>query len=85
MLADAAPLFAPLWTPPAPPSQQPTWPGGWDQAALAPSLSATGRTQPVSTEWIADSGASFHTTLDYRYSLFCPTPTPLLSFFHHGW
>src|SRR6185312_15659050 len=62
MLAAVAPLFAPFWTPPAPPSQQPTWPGGWDQAALAQSFSAMGRTPPVSTEWIADSGASFHTT-----------------------
>jgi len=64
MLAAAAPLFAPLWIPPAPPSQQPTWPGGWDQAVLAQSFSAMGWTPPVSTEWIADSGASFHTTPD---------------------
>ena len=64
MLAAVAPLFALSWTPPAPPSQQPTWPGGWDQATLAQSFSAMGRTPPVSTEWIADLGASFHTTPD---------------------
>jgi hypothetical protein len=43
-----------------------------------------GLTPPVSTEWITDSGASFHTTPDAGI-LFCPTPTSLLSFFHHGW
>ena len=64
MLAAAALLFVPFWTPPLPPSQQLTWPGGWDQAALAQPFSAMGLTPPVSTEWIADSGASFHTTPD---------------------
>jgi hypothetical protein len=38
--------------------------GGWDQAALAQSFSAVGLTPPVGTEWIADSGASYHTTPD---------------------
>ena len=37
---------------------------GWDQATLAQSFSTMGLTPPVSTEWIADSGASFHTTPD---------------------
>ena len=37
---------------------------GWDQAALAQSFSTMGLTPPTSTEWIADSGASFHTTPD---------------------
>jgi hypothetical protein len=37
---------------------------GWDPAALAQFFSAMGLTPPVSTEWIADSGASFHTTPD---------------------
>src|SRR6185312_10642961 len=64
MLAAAAPLYAPFWTPPTPPIQQSTWPGGCDQAALAQSFSAMGRTPPVCTEWIADSGASFHPTPD---------------------
>ena len=33
-----------------------------DQAALAQSFNTMGLTPPASTEWIADSGASFHTT-----------------------
>ena len=56
MFTGAAPLSAPYWTPPAQPSQQPTWPGGWDQAALAQSFITMGLTPPTSTEWIADSG-----------------------------
>ena len=64
MFTGAAPLFAPFWTPPAQPSQQPAWPGGWDQAAPAQSFSTMGLTPLASTEWIADSGASFHTTPD---------------------
>ena len=62
MFTGAAP--APSWTSPAQHSQQPTWPGGWDQAALAQSFSTMGLTPPVSTKWIDDSGASFHTTPD---------------------
>ena len=58
---------------------------GWDQAALAQSLSALGLTPPVSTEWIADSGASFHTTPDAGILSFVRPPHPFLSFFHHGW
>jgi hypothetical protein len=38
--------------------------GGWDQAALAQSFSTVGLTSPVGPEWIADSGASYHTTPD---------------------
>jgi hypothetical protein len=38
--------------------------GGWDQAALAQSFITVGLTSPVGTEWIADSGASYHTTPD---------------------
>jgi hypothetical protein len=37
---------------------------GWDQAALAHSFSTVGLTPPVGTEWIANSGASYHTTSD---------------------
>jgi len=62
MFTSTASLFAPSWTPPAQPSQPLTWPGGWDQAVLAQSFSTMGLTPQVSTEWIADSGASFHTT-----------------------
>ena len=50
MFTGAAPLFVASWTPPLPPSQQPTVAGQG--------------TPPVSTEWIADSGVSFHTTPD---------------------
>jgi hypothetical protein len=44
------------------PSAQLVVAGGWDQAALAHSI--VGLTPPVGTEWIADSGASYHTTPD---------------------
>jgi hypothetical protein len=37
---------------------------GWDQAAPAQSFSTVGLTPPVGTKWIADSGASYHTTPD---------------------
>jgi hypothetical protein len=57
-----APPFGPAWTPQ--PSQSQPWPGGGDQATLAQSFSTMGLTPPVGTEWIADSGASFHTTPD---------------------
>ncbi|KAF8653998.1 hypothetical protein HU200_062140 [Digitaria exilis] len=39
-------------------------PGGWDQAALAQSFSTMGLTPPSNPDWIADSGASYHTTPD---------------------
>jgi hypothetical protein len=38
--------------------------GGGGQAALAQSFSTVGLTSPIGTEWIADSGASYHTTPD---------------------
>jgi hypothetical protein len=60
-----APPYAPTWTPPPPqPNQPSTWPRGWDQDALARSFSTMGLTPLVSNEWIADSGASYHTTPD---------------------
>jgi hypothetical protein len=37
---------------------------GWYQAALAQSFSTVGLTPLVGTEWMADSGASYHTTPD---------------------
>jgi hypothetical protein len=37
---------------------------GGDQAALVQSFSTVGLTPPIGTEWIADSGASYHTTPD---------------------
>ena len=72
MFTGTAPGAAPFpvsWTPPAQPSQPPaqpsqppTWPRGWDQAALAQSFSTMELTPLATTEWIADSGASYHTT-----------------------
>jgi hypothetical protein len=60
MVASTA-FYASTWTPPPPPSL--SWPG-WDQATLAQSFTTVGLTPPVGTEWIADSGASYHTTPD---------------------
>ena len=49
----------------APPSPVAPWAGGWDQTSLAGSFSTTALTPPASSaNWIADSGASFHTTPD---------------------
>ena len=49
------------WGQPRPP---PSSPLGWDSASLVQSLSTMGLTPPVSTDCIADSGASYHTTPD---------------------
>jgi hypothetical protein len=65
MFAGATP-FAPLWTPP---TQPPTWPG-------AHAFSTMGATPPVRTEWIADSGASFHTTPDASFLSSLRSPQP---------
>jgi hypothetical protein len=61
-MVTSAASYASTGTPPPPPSS--SWPGGWDQAALAQSFSTVGLTLPVGTKWIADSGASYHTTPD---------------------
>jgi hypothetical protein len=61
-MVTSAASYAPTWTPPSPPSS--SWPGGGGQAALAQSFSTVGLTSPIGTEWIADSGASYHTTPD---------------------
>ena len=58
---------------------------GWDQSALAQSFSTMGLTPLVSTERIADSGASFHTTPYADILSSVRPPQPLLSFFYHGW
>ncbi|KAF8692258.1 hypothetical protein HU200_039863 [Digitaria exilis] len=79
-VAPAAMFAAPSpfsWTPPGPPTATPwpspaqawappapTWPGGWDATALAQSFSTVGLTPPVTAEWVADTGASHHTTPD---------------------
>ncbi|OQU89103.1 hypothetical protein SORBI_3002G146701 [Sorghum bicolor] len=61
MLAGAPPGFPSVtsWaTPPTPLSGS----AGWDQAALAHSFSTMTLTPPVGPEWVADSGATYHTT-----------------------
>ncbi|XP_021321304.1 uncharacterized protein LOC110437249 [Sorghum bicolor] len=70
MLAGAPPGFpsATPWAAPFPASSWATPPtplpgsAGWDQAALAPSFSTMALTPPVGPEWVADSGATYHTT-----------------------
>ncbi|XP_021309125.1 uncharacterized protein LOC110432670 [Sorghum bicolor] len=55
----AAPFPASSWaTPPAPLPRC----AGWDQAALAHSFNTMALTPPVVPEWVADSGATYHTT-----------------------
>ncbi|XP_021316676.1 uncharacterized protein LOC110435442 [Sorghum bicolor] len=55
----AAPFPAFSW---APPSATLHGSAGWDQAALAHSFSTMALTPPVGPEWVADSGATYHTT-----------------------
>ena len=38
------------------------WPAGWDQTALANTFSTMALTPLVGPEWVADSGATYHTT-----------------------
>jgi len=40
-------------------------PAGWDQATLANSFSTMALTPPVGPEWVADSGATYHTTSNH--------------------
>jgi hypothetical protein len=56
---------------------------GWAQDALAQSFSTVGLTPPVGTEWIAHSGASYHTTPDA--GILSSVRPPHSSSFHHGW
>jgi hypothetical protein len=46
---------APAWSP---------WMGAWDQQSFANSFSTMALILPVVTDWVADSGASNHTTSD---------------------
>ena len=48
-----------MW--PTPPGTLPG-PAGWDQAALAHSFSTMALSPPVGPEWVANSGATYHTT-----------------------
>ena len=67
--APGGPSFAPLLAPPphqqqvAAPAWSP-WTGAWDQQSLANSFSTMALTPPAVTDWVADSGASNHTTSD---------------------
>jgi hypothetical protein len=72
-VADSGPARQPCSLPPLPPLHRPllhpltpsqplTWPGGWAPATLVQAFSTMGLTPPIHTDWIADSGASFHTT-----------------------
>ena len=55
----AASFPASTWA--TPPAALPG-PAGWDQAVLANSFSTMALTPPVEPEWVADSGATYHTT-----------------------
>jgi hypothetical protein len=64
MFADALPPGTYSASPWVTPSSASSGPAGWDQAALACSFSTLGLTPSVGPEWIADSGATYHTTSD---------------------
>jgi hypothetical protein len=78
-----APLYTPTWTPPPQPSQSSTCRGVG--SSHSQSFSTMELTPTVSTEWITDSGASYHNTphTGILFSL-TPPPSPFLSFFYHG-
>ena len=61
MLTGAVPV-APFSSPWAPPTRTSPGPVGWDPTALARSFGTMTLTPPVGPDWIADSGATFHTT-----------------------
>jgi hypothetical protein len=50
-----APLAPTAWSP---------WTGSWDQESLANSFNTMTMVPPAVTDWVADSGASSHTTSD---------------------
>lgn len=51
----STPHLVQLWTP---------WTEGWNQQLLANSSSMITLTLPAITDWVANSGTSYHTTLD---------------------
>jgi hypothetical protein len=62
-----------------------SWTNGWDTQSLASSFSTMTLAPPTSvSDWVADSGASYHTTLDAGI-LSSTSPPPLPSFFHRCW
>jgi hypothetical protein len=56
-------LMQPMGQQPPGPAWNP-WTGCWDQQSLANSFSTMTLNQPAITDWIADPGASNHTTPD---------------------
>jgi hypothetical protein len=64
MLTGAPPPGVYSVSPWATPSDASPGPACWDQAALARSFSTMGLTPPVGPKWIADLGATYHTTPD---------------------
>jgi hypothetical protein len=72
-----------LRTPTAPPLHQqqaaaPTWSpwlGTWDQQSLANYFNTMALTPPAVTDWVADSSASNHTTLDAGNLTYVGPPT----------
>jgi hypothetical protein len=74
----------PLRGPPTQPVWGP-WTNGWDMQSLANSFSMMTLAPPTSvSEWVADSGASYHTTPN-ACILSSTSPPPFPSFFHRGW
>jgi hypothetical protein len=78
--APSAPLrpqqgLLPLPGPPSPPVWGP-WTNGWDAQSLTSSFSTMTPAPPTSvSDWVADSGASYHTTPDAG-TLSSTSPTP---------
>jgi hypothetical protein len=65
MPTGGAPSLAPVWPPLVLPGP-----------SLAQAFNTMGATPPVRTEWIADSGASFHTTPNARILSSVRSPHP---------
>jgi hypothetical protein len=70
--------------PPAQPVWGP-WTNGWDTQSLANSFTMTLAPPTSVFDWVADSGASYHTTPDAGILSSTSPPPPFPSFFHRGW
>lgn len=78
-LLPVSPHSASSWTP---------WSDGWDELSLASSFSTMALTHPALINWVADSGASYHTTLDTGIlsSSHPPLPsTPIIEHLCHAY
>jgi hypothetical protein len=76
----SSPSFAPLSAPPPHQQQAATpawlpWTDTWDQQSLANCFSTMVLTPPAVTDWVADSGASNHSTSDAGNLTFVHPPT----------